>query len=196
MKVKTKPNWGAIGGGLLILFWIVVCILAAVRHFQEKSAGASFEEMNEKAQSVCGICFSQVSEYPIHSWLYDEYQGPTPPFLNGKVLVVEANTGEAISSTMIDMASDIAAANPEEVRILVCAVEVEEVKHSTYSDNQPGYFLIRDFCFYDLLTDSVIFAVRIYGGPPPAVKQGSGPEYGPDPAHMTLIQLLEGLPRK
>jgi len=196
MTRKKKPNWGCIGGVLLVLFWTAAGIWAIVRHFHEKSTGDVFDLMTEQARSVCDTCFSQVSRYPaLYGEQFDSYL-PYSPYLRGRVLVVEADTGKAISSTMIDLSPEIAATSPEEVNTLVCAGEVDQLQISTYTDGQPAYILIRNFCVYDIPTESVIFAAEIYGGRPPPTKNVSGPESGTDPAYSPLIKILEGLPIK
>jgi len=195
METNKKPNWGCIFMSVLVLFWIVVGILAIIRHFQEEAAGGTFTQMTEEVQTACGLCFSQASEETELRIIGKEYHGLVSPYLHGKVLVVEANTGEAIGSSMLNLPEDIAAQSPDEVDTLICSGEIDQFKSHTYSDNQPGYTLTRDFCFYDLSLKKVIFTVHLLGSSPPAIKQGSGPEDGNDPAHFALIDFLETLPR-
>jgi hypothetical protein len=196
MRKKRKPNWGCIGGIFLVLFWTAAGIWELVRHFQEKSTSNVFESMNDQARSICDICFSQVKTYPaLFGGQFDSYL-PYSPYLRGKALVVEANTGKAIGSTMVALSSEIAAASLEEVNTLVCAGEINQVQVSTYTDNQPGYMLIRNFCVFDMGMENVIFAAEIYGGRPPPTKSVSGPGSGTDPAYDPLIKILEGLPVK
>jgi hypothetical protein len=196
MKERKKPEWGCIGCGLLVTFWVVVGILALIQHFQEKSVEDLFSPMTEHYQAFCGICFSRVSEFPtLYGSEFDSYL-PYSPYLHGKVLVVEALTGDVLGSSMTKLSSEIAATNPGEETTLVCAGEVDKFVYSTYTDNEPGYRLTRKFCVFDMSTEDVVFAAEIYGTPPPVTKQLSGPADGTDPAYSPLIQILEELPKE
>jgi hypothetical protein len=128
MKPKKKIDWGCLAGIFLVVFWVGAGIFGLIRYLQEKSAGGAFDSMTEQARSLCAVCFSQTEVFPdLYGNSLDSY-GPFSPYVHGKVLVVEAGTGEAIGSTMADLPEDLAARDPEEVGTLVCAGEVEELQ--------------------------------------------------------------------
>jgi len=194
MKKKSKPNWGCIIGVVMVIGVLSVLILELARHLREENAEEVFYSMADHYRSTCETCFSQVTYSPVlFGSQFDDY-GIYSPYLNGKVLVVEAGSGEALGPAMVVIAQEIAASNPGEVGTLVCAGEKDPYQYSTYTDDQPGYRIARDFCVYDLSLTSVIFAATIEGTPPPAVKSSqAGPEYGTDPAVYPLSDMLEDL---
>src|SRR3990170_5120135 len=200
VNTKKKTDWGCIFGLLMVVLMIAAGIWAIIRNFQEKSAAKVFDSMSTQNLTTCGRCLTQVASgyFPIiMSSSVENYTEfiPYSPYVRGKVLVVGTTTGIAIGATMLDLSPEIAATNPDEVNTLVCAGEVEQWNSTTYSDNQPGYTLIREICVYDLTMDNIIFAAELWGSRPPATKTQSGPASGSDPARKSLIDILEWLPR-
>lgn len=148
--------------------------------------------MAETYKVVCDICSSQVSEY----LTYEFDQLPYSPCLHGRVIVVEAITGEAIGSTMTNLSPEIFATKPEEVSTLVCAAELVEHECGTYSCGTKAICRERNFCVFDISDEKVIFAARILGTSPPNFIQNPGQQIGSDPASKPLVEILEEWPRK
>jgi len=181
MKRGILSNDGCVTVCTIIVVVMVlgVCIWGAVLTYRSKRAAAPFKGMEEQARETCARCFSESS---------DEI---TDPYLRGKVLVVEADTGKVIGSTMADLPTGIGAAGPDEVSTLVCSGEVEQMHVSTYTDGEPGYRLFRDICIYDWVEDRAILVETLSGSRPDTVKHGKGPKSGTDPIYRELITFLE-----
>lgn len=173
---------------IVVVGVVAVCLIGGVQYYRSKRAAAPFEGFEEEARAACSRCFS-----------LSEKSAGAAPYRRGKVLVVEADTGEVttvIGVTMADLPSEVRAISPEEVGTLVCAGEVQQLQVSTYQDREPAYKLYREICIYDLTAEEVILFDTLWGGPPPPIKTEKGPKSGPDPVHRELVSLLEGLPVK
>lgn len=164
---------------IVVALFLGLCIWGAVLTYRSKTAAAPFEGMEQQAREFCTRCFSESSN------------ATAGPYLRGKVLVVEADTGEVSGSTMADLPTEIGAAGPEEVSTLVCAGEVEQRHVRTYTDGEPGYRLSRDICIYDLVEERIISVETLSGCRPDTVKHGRGPKSGSDPIYKELIAFLE-----
>jgi hypothetical protein len=182
---------------ILAIVFTGLCILAGVQYYRSSKATAPFDAMEEEARTLCAQCLSLAGgEYPDCNPGLNLCPGLAAAYRRGKVLVVEAGTGEPVGLTMADLSPDLAAVDPEEVGTLVCAGEIREVQVSSYTDRQPGYRRDRDVCIYDVAAEEVILAVTLSGGAPQPVKHTSGPGYGSDPVHGELRSLLEMLPEE
>ena len=181
MKRRALSNNGCSTISIIIVvaLFLGLCIWGAVLTYRSKRAAAPFEGMEEQARETCARCFSGSSD------------AATRPYLRGKVLVVEADTGEVSGLTMADLPTGIGAAGPDEVSTLVCAGEVEQMQVRTYTDGEPGYKLFRDICIYDLVEERTILVETLSGCMPDTVKHGRGPKNGTDPIYKELIAFLE-----
>jgi hypothetical protein len=181
--MKTQSGQGCGNAALVILALVLVggIVFGVIQCNRSRRATAPFVDMVEEARAACAVCFSQGG-------------GSTGAYLRGKVLVVEAETGQAVGLTMADLPEEIRATDPEQVGTLVCAGAVEQEQVGAYKDLEPAYQLHREFCVYDLQAGSVIGVERLAGGQPPPVKHEDGPASGSDPVRGALIDWLEGLP--
>jgi len=179
MSKGKRPSGCDVGCGLLIVAMVAAALVLA---YQQRKTVAPFKAMQEQAKAVCAECFSS-----------DE---KSAPYRRGKVLVVEADTGKAIATTMTDLPEEIRATSPEEVSMIVCCGEVQRRTVGTYSDGAAAYRLYRDICIYDLTMKRMTSRHTLSGDRPPEVKSGSGSRSGSDPAGRELISLLEELPVK
>jgi hypothetical protein len=168
---------------IVVVGVVGVCVLGAVQTYRSRKAAGPFKNMAGQAKEACALCFSRSPDV-------------AAPYRRGKVLVVEASTGEVIGLTMADLSAAIGAAQPEEVSTLICAGDVEEIQVGSYKDGEAAYELRRDFCVYDLIEEQTILVEPLYGGSPPPIKHEEGPKSGPDPAHNELIAFLEQLPAR
>jgi hypothetical protein len=182
-EMKGKGlDFGTVCIIIVVVGVVGLCIFGAVQTYRSREAAGPFRDMEAQAREACARCLSGSPE------------AASDPYLRGKVLTVEASSGEVIGLTMADLASEISAAQPEEVSTLVCAGDVEEMHVSTYEDGEAAYKLRRQFCIYDLVQECTILVETLYGGSPPYLKSAKGPGSGSDPAHRELIALLEQLP--
>jgi hypothetical protein len=189
VKRTRKLSCESVAIVLVAVTFAGLCLLGGVQYYRSKKAASPFETMKEQARTACAQCFSLSEKSP----------GASIRYRRGKVLVVEADTGEVTALTgltMADLSPEVRAASPEEVGTIVCAGEVQQRQVSTYQDRQPAYQLYRDICIYDLTAESVILFETLSGGRPPPVKTEKGPKSGSDPVHGELISLLEALPVK
>jgi len=172
---------------IVVVGVVAVCLIGGVQYYRSKRAAAPFEGFQEEARAACAQCF------------LSQKSAGAAPYRRGRVLVVQAGTGEVttvIGVTMADLLPEVRATSPEEVGTLVCAGEVQQLQVSTYQDGEPAYKLYREICIYDLTAEEVILFDTLWGGPPPPIKTEKGPKSGPDPVHRELVSLLEGLPVK
>jgi len=189
MKKTSRLSCESMAVIILVVTFVGLCLLGGVQYYRSKRAASPFEAMKEQARAACAQCFS----------LSERSLGASTPCRRGKVLVVEADSGEVTALTgltMADLSPEVCAASPEEVGTIVCAGEVQQRKVGAYDDRQPAYQLYRDICIYDLTTESVILFETLSGGRPPPVKTEKGPKSGSDPVRQELISLLEALPVK
>jgi hypothetical protein len=180
MKPK-KLDCGIVSIIILVVTFIGICALGVVQGFRSKKVADPFVDMQTQAREICSRCSSGFLDASVD------------PYYRGKVLVVEARTGEVIGLTMADLSSEIRAAQPEEVSTLICAGDPVETQVGTYEDREAAYELNRDFCLYDLVDKRTILVETLHGGSPPPIKHEAGPKSSPDPARNELITFLNQL---
>ena len=181
---RKRLDCGTVSIIILVVTFVGLCVFGVVQTYRKRKAAGPFRDMEEQAREICARCFSE------------SLDDAADPYRRGKVLAVEASTGEVIGLTMADLPSEIGATQPEEVSTLICASDIEEIQVGTYDDREAAYKLHRDFCIYDIVEERTILVETLYGGSPPPIKHEDGPKSGSDPARNELITYLEQLATK